>query len=328
MPNYLVFFPKPLLVDLCEGQVLPFVGSGFSLNAIVPPGRKMPLFGDIADCLNELMPDYVGQGPQDVVSEFAARFGRAQLVEEMYKMLLIGVAKPGPAHLAFARLPFDIVATTNFDQLLEDAYEDVGRFPQVVMFEDQLPVKDTADDPVQLLKVHGDINFPDRIIFTEKDYDTFIARYPLFVTYLASLLITRTALFIGYSVSDYDFRQIWEIIGDRLGPLRRLAYAIEVNASQSTIDRFHRRGVEVVNLKVPPPVDIGAVLTETFRQLRVFLANGCPPPGIPPCKALGVPIDIGATANAEDTTTGNNDGHNRPGRRQRRRVVREEPTDN
>jgi hypothetical protein len=67
------------------------------------------------------------------------------------------------------------------------------------MFEDQLPVKDTADDPVQLLKVHGDINFPDRIIFTEKDYDTFIARYPLFVTYLASLLITRTALFIGYS---------------------------------------------------------------------------------------------------------------------------------
>jgi hypothetical protein len=321
MINYLEFFPKPLLVDLCEGQVLPFVGSGFSLNAIVPPGRKMPLFGDIAACLNELMPDYVGQGPQDVVSEFAARFGRTQLVEEMYKMLLVGVAEPGPAHLAFARLPFDIVATTNFDDLLEVAYVDVGRFPQVVMYESQLPVKDTADDPVQLLKVHGDINFPDRIIFTEQDYDTFIARYPLYVTYLASLLITRTPLFIGYSVSDYDFRQIWEIIGDRLGQLRRLAYAIEVNASPSAIARFQRRGVEVVNLPGRPE-DTGAILTETFRQLRRFLATGCPPAGIPPCAALGVPLDIG-TAHAGDPS-GDEDLQEGRGRRKRARGARRE----
>jgi hypothetical protein len=98
--------------------------------------------------------------------------------------------------------------------------------------------------------------------------------------------------------------------------------------SQSTIVRFHRRGVEVVNLKVPPPVDIGAVLTKTFRQLRAFLAKGCPLPGIPPCKAPGVPIDIGASANAEDTSTGNNDGDNWPGLRQRRRVGWEERNDN
>jgi hypothetical protein len=322
MLNYLEFFPKPLLVDLCEGQVLPLIGSGFSLNAIVPPGRKMPLFGDIAACLNELMPDYVGQGPQDVVSVFAARFGRAQLVEEMYKMLLIGVAEPGPAHLAFGRLPFDIVATTNFDQLLEAAYLEAGRFPQVVMYEAQLPVEDTADDPVQLLKIHGDINFPDRIIFTEQDYDTFIARYPLYVTYLASLLITRTPLFIGYSVSDYDFRQIWEIIGDRLGQLRRLAYAIKVNASPSTIARFQRRGVEVINLP-GRPAETGAILTETFRQLRQFLANGCPPRGIPPCAALGVPLDIGTGAIGGDTTAhdGLPEGRERP---KRTRGVRKE----
>jgi hypothetical protein len=292
MPNYLEFFPQPLLVDLCEGQVLPFIGSGFSLNAIVPPGRVMPLYNQMAACLNELMPDYVGNSSQDVFSEFEFRYGRAQLIEEFYKMLLIGVAQPGPAHLAFARLPFDLVATTNIDQLLEQAYFAVNRFPQVVMFEDQLPVHDTADDPVELLKVHGDINFPDRVIWTEHDYDTFIERYPLYVTYLASLLITNTALFIGYSLNDYDLRIIWEIIGDRLGRLRRTAYAIEPNPSQSTIERFARRGVQVIGLRVAPGQNFGEVLAETFQQLRFFLANGCPPPGIPPCDTLGVGIDV------------------------------------
>jgi hypothetical protein len=291
MPNYLEFFPRPLLVDLCEGQVLPFVGSGFSRNAIVPPGRQVALISQIAACLNELMPGFMGNSDQDVISEFAARFGQAQFVEELYKMLLIGVARPGPAHLAFARLPFDIVATTNVDHLLEEAYVQVGKYPQVVQFEEQLPVHDTADNPVQLLKVHGDIDYPNRVIWTEQDYDTFVARFPLYVTYLASLLITRTPLFIGYSVSDYDLRQIWEIIALRLGRLRRVAYAIEINPSPSTIARFNRRGVEVIAL--PGMVsEAGTILAETFTQLQRFLANGCPPPGIPPCSALGVPLNI------------------------------------
>lgn len=291
MPNYLEFFPRPLLVDLCENQVLPFIGSGFSLNAITPPGRRMPLIDQIAACLNELMPEFTGMSIMDIISEFDVRFGRTQFAEELDKMLLVGVAQPGPAHLAFARLPFDLVVTTNVEQLLEEAWLEVGRFPQVIMFDDQLPAKVMSDDPVTLLKIHGDVNFPDRLIWTEQDYDTFIARFPLLATYLASLLITHTPLFIGYSVDDYDFRQIWNIIGQRLGRMRRRAYAIEVSATPSMIMRYERRGVEVVNLP-GSRADFGPILTETFQQLRRFLANGCPPPGIPPCEALGVPLDI------------------------------------
>ena len=38
-------------------------------------------------------------------------------------------------------------------------------------------------------------------------------------TYLANLLISRTALFIGYSLDDPDFRAIWQVVKDRLGRL-------------------------------------------------------------------------------------------------------------
>ncbi|HEY3366194.1 MAG TPA: SIR2 family protein [Symbiobacteriaceae bacterium] len=285
MINFIDFFPKPLLVDLCEGEVLPFIGAGFSKNANIPPGRIMPDFSQVAACLQEMMPDYRGNSTLDIVSEFDARFGRAQLAEEYYKMLLVGLAKPGPTHREFARLPFDIVGTTNFDQLLEDGYQEVNRFPQVVMFEDQLPVHDTVDDPVMLLKIHGDVNFPNRMITTEQDYDTFIARYPLYVTYLASLLITRTALFIGYSLDDYDFRSIWDIIGDRLGRLRRQAYAIEVGADASIAARYERRGVHLINLPGERS-DFPIILTQTFLELRAYLATQCPPSGVPDCAAL------------------------------------------
>lgn len=315
MPNYLEFFPIPLLQDLCENQVLPFIGSGFSLNAITPPGRRMPLIDQIADCLSEQLPEFMRASPMDVISEFDIRFGRAELAEQFYQLFLVGLAKPGAAHLAFARLPFDIVVTTNVDPLLEQAYFDVDRFPQVVMFDDQLPVKDTSDNPVELLKIHGDVNYPDRIIFTEADYDTFAARFPLQVTYLASLLITRTPLFIGYSVDDYDLRQIWNIIGERLGRMRRKAYVIEVAASPTMIARYERRGVHVINLP-GSRANFGEILTQTFRQLQCFLASGCPEPGLPPCNALGQAPKI-TTCGGDDPAVGDGPGSDRTPRRRR-----------
>ena len=60
--------------------------------------------------------------------------------------------------------------------------------------------------------------------------------------------ITKTAVFIGYSLEDPDFRQIWRVVSDRLGRTRRLAYALVVNARASDIARFERRGVKVINL--------------------------------------------------------------------------------
>ena len=42
----------------------------------------------------------------------------------------------------------------------------------------------------------------------------------LLATYLANLLITRTAVLVGYSLDDPDFRQLWQVIGERLGKAR------------------------------------------------------------------------------------------------------------
>jgi hypothetical protein len=117
----------------------------------------------------------------------------------------------------------------------------------VIVDEDQLPL---GIDPraTAILKLHGDLDHPKRLVFTEGDFDGFVSRNPLLVTYLSNLLITRTPLFVGYSLGDPDFRQIAALIRDRLGGLTRQGYVFAYKSSPQEIRRFERRDVKVIDL--------------------------------------------------------------------------------
>lgn len=105
---------------------------------------------------------------------------------------------------------------------------------------------------------------------TEEDYDGFLRRYPLTATYLANLLITRTAVLIGYSLDDPDFRQVWQAVSERLGTSHRLGYAILVDARPTDIARFERRGVKVIGLPGKRS-NYSRILASAFHELREYL---------------------------------------------------------
>lgn len=266
--KYLRHLPAPLLSDLVEQRWLPIVGSGLSRNAITPQGTSMPLWGDLGQAVAAEMADFPYTGPLDALSAYAHEYSRARLVENLSRSLLVGRAEPGAAHRAFCSIPFDIVCTTNIEFLLEDGYRTLGRYCRPLIDEDQLSVsgKDVA---VNLLKLHGDLHHPQRLVITEEDYDGFLTRYPLMATYLANLLITRSAVLIGYSADDPDFRQVWQLIGDRLGPLRRTAYTLMVNPQPTEVARFARRGVKVIALPGARS-RYGQILAGLFDELRAY----------------------------------------------------------
>lgn len=263
--SYLKHFPKPLLGDLIEGRWLPMVGAGLSRNAILPHGSQMPLWSDLGDAVAGDLADFTHDGPLDALSAYEHEYGRPKLVEAISDLLFVQEAQPGPVHRAFCSIPFDVVCTTNFDFLIERQYELTPRPCTPILDEDQLSVR-LRSSSVALLKIHGDLNHPTRLVVTEEDYDGFLNRYPLMATHLSNHLITRTAVLIGYSLDDPDFRQIWQVIGDRLGRLRRTAYAILVGATSSQVARFQRRGVKVVNLPGTKQ-NYGTVLAAALQEL-------------------------------------------------------------
>lgn len=272
MPTkYKRYFPKPLLADLIDGRWLPVIGAGMSLNAKVPSGKKMPLWPELGARIAEDLIDFEPNGTIDAISAYQHEYGRARLIERLTQVLLMEEAQPGDAHRAFCSIPFDIVCTTNFDHLLERQYDATPRYVYPVVDEDQLSVNGSTAG-ILLLKLHGDLRHPKRLVVTEDDYDSFLTTYPLIATYLANQLITKTAVFIGYSLDDPDFRQLWSIVLERLGKSRRVAYAIMVDARPSDIMRFERRGVKVINLPGSKS-KYGEILASAFDELGEYIRD-------------------------------------------------------
>jgi SIR2-like domain len=247
------------------------VGAGMSLNARLSPPKRMPLWPDLGSALAAELADFAPTGTLDAISAYQHEFGRAKLIERLTELLFIKEAQPGEAHKAFCSIPFDIVCTTNFDFLLERQYEGTPRYVYPVVDEEQLSINVSTAGTL-LLKLHGDLRHPSRLVVTEEDYDAFLNGYPLLATYLANQLITKTAVFIGYSLDDPDFRQIWSIVSSRLGRTRRVAYAVMVGARNSDIARYERRGVKVINLPGSRE-KYGEVLADTFKELREFMLD-------------------------------------------------------
>lgn len=269
--KYIPIIPQPLLDSIIQNRCVPFVGSGFSKNSNIPDGMRMLDWTELGKAFAKEMQGFSFTNPLEAISAYEYTYYRPAMVEKMKELLLTGLVKPGGTHKAFCQLQFDIVCTTNFDHLLEDEYHLLVRPCNPIISEAQLSVAPSKNE-LTLLKIHGDIYHPDRIVATEEDYDKFLISNPLLATYLSNLLITRTPLFIGYSLDDPDFRQIWQIIKSRLGSLRRLAYTFMVGCSDAERERYESRGVKVINIKGEPS-DYPTILTDIFKELKHYWDN-------------------------------------------------------
>jgi len=246
MSSLISKIPKQLLDDINNGKCVPIIGAGFSRNAILGSG-SIPSWNELGEIIaNELNSEYEGN-PIDIISHYEHKYKRSVLVEKLREILHINNARPGEAHISFTKLYFKIILTTNFDNLLEKSFELLKKPYQVIISENQLALN-YSDDLTKIIKIHGDLNHPSKLILTEDDYDLFFEKNPLMTTYITSLLINRTPLFIGYSMNDPDLRQLIKMIHSRLGTFRRPAYAIGVNLSKAEISRFDRRNIEIINI--------------------------------------------------------------------------------
>lgn len=265
--KYIKLFPKPLLEELVEGRWLPIVGAGLSRNAVLPDGGTLPLWDGLGRSIAEMAgSSYVN--PIDAISAYEHIFERRELIKRLSRELRVEDAAPGPSQTAFARLPFDRVVTTNIEFLLERAYEAVGRRCEVIISEDQLALR-ALRASTSLVKLHGDLRHPDRLVVTESDYDAFLSRNPVMATHVSSLLIERTPVLIGYSLDDPDFRQLQATLRERLGRLLPGAYVITVGLGRAATARYERRGVRVIDLPGRTK-DYGEILRAAFVELEEY----------------------------------------------------------
>ncbi|MBB5234147.1 SIR2 family NAD-dependent protein deacylase [Deinococcus budaensis] len=262
------YFPETLLQDLVDNRWLPIVGAGLSRNAVTPDGQAIPDWAGLGREMGRHLGEQACDNALENISAFAHRFSRVVLVERLREMIRVNDARPGEAHRSFCTLGFDVVVTTNFDFLLEQQYAQLQRPHHPILDEYQLAIG-VSRGVTNILKLHGDVNHPAHLVATEDDYEKFVVQRPLMATYLANLLISRTAVLVGYSLDDPDFRLIWRVVTERLGTLRRPAYALIVRASPTEVARYARRGVTVINIDEAGAY--GDLLAQVFDELHRYL---------------------------------------------------------
>jgi hypothetical protein len=114
-----------------------------------------------------------------------------------------------PTHRAIVDTPYSCIVTTNFDSLLEDAYVqwDASGVPKAPTGA-ELAQQGTLlfDERFFILKAHGDLDDEQSIVLTSEDYRRVIHSSPAFQATLGGILQRHALLFVGYSLSDINFR--------------------------------------------------------------------------------------------------------------------------
>lgn len=97
------------------------------------------------------------------------------------------------------------IITTNFDHLLESS-SSVNTTLYTVVSDDRSLISNATEK--YIIKMHGDIDSPESIVLKESDYLNYEQEHPLISTFIRSLLINHTFLFVGYGLNDYNLNLI------------------------------------------------------------------------------------------------------------------------
>jgi hypothetical protein len=199
-----------------------------------PENARPPLGSELAEKLAEkchYQDKFPGESAKDLqrVSlcfETEATLRRGHLVDTLDSLLRRG-KEPSAALKMLASLPFKIIVTTNYDQLLETALRSQPdpKDPSVYVYNPQfheLTPKVEPDPSVQhplLFKMHGDLDHRSSIVITDEDYITFIQRmstssddYHPVPGVVRGKMQEWPTLFVGYSLKDYNLRLLFRTL--------------------------------------------------------------------------------------------------------------------
>ncbi len=234
--------PAELVEEFAKGSGVIFVGPGLSQESGMPSAEE--LLSELSIRLG--VPSHLRTSLPKVSQYYEQRYNRQALLQYIITKTDTYDKKPANILYHLIRLGARTWITTNCDDLLERVFYESGeRFIKIVR-DENLPY--TSSDSIALVKLHGDREQPDTIVFTQQDYQTYFRRFPRIKEKVANLLLEKTFLFVGYESDNPAFDQILAEISLDLKQHQRKAYAILIEADQFTIEDLASRNIRVLSL--------------------------------------------------------------------------------
>lgn len=135
-------------------------------------------------------------------------------------------------HRIIARLPFNTIWTTNYDDLIEDAHLKVNKKIDVKKNVDDLFINRENRSCI-LYKMHGDKDQPNDAVLLKEDYEKYYYTHEPFISLLNSELISKSFLFVGFSFTDPNINYIFGRLTHRYSDKSKDHYCIMKKTSLS-----------------------------------------------------------------------------------------------
>jgi hypothetical protein len=232
-----------------QGKCTLFLGAGASQSARTSAGASAPSGDDLSKLIaKNFLRDESWLLSLENAASLAVSAGQANRVriEEFVKEMLSKL-EPSVAHKKIPWFTWRAIITTNYDRLIEEAYEDPTSvqtlFP--ILSEDDLPRMGRSDaNTLTLLKPHGCISQPKDMCLSSEDILRARQDRRLLFSYIEMLHFEGPVIYIGYSLRDTHVLSMIYELTQRLGKYRRpiLFVAHQDDAARAEIESRWFRG--------------------------------------------------------------------------------------
>jgi uncharacterized protein len=245
-----------------EGRLVPFLGAGVSMSVEWTEGgqvKRGPSWRELVDQAARILgfdePDLLRVRGTDlqILEYFRSQFQGS--ATRLTNWLLQHMNAPDTAIQAAPMLTelsnmhkCSLFYTTNFDDFIERAIRLQGRPCSVVAAEGDMGIR---SGEAEVVKFHGDLNHPDRMVLSESDYEHRLTLSTAMDYRLRSDVLGRSLLFIGYSFRDWNVAYLFRLVNAQFGELPRSifgkrAYIVISDPSDFERNLFAARRIEVV----------------------------------------------------------------------------------
>jgi hypothetical protein len=237
--------PQDLIERIANQNAVFFCGAG--LSRVMEGEQGFPGGRDLArDMAEKLLGRTVGdesldlkQIAQEVI--WADNGSRHRLNKYLQDTFTKPTVKPLHAHEYLAYLECNVI-TTNYDRLIERAFSDAGKRCGTIVREDDL----TRMQDVNVVKIHGCVTHLDTIVITEEDYYRWLISDSEIKTLVRLWFLQRPIVFIGFSLSDPNLRQLYYGLRLRFGKALQVTYAV----FKERLDNYDMRFIEEQKIKI------------------------------------------------------------------------------
>ncbi|MEB0222892.1 SIR2 family protein [Pseudomonas sp. 10S4] len=203
--HFLKEFPKALN----DGNGAVFVGAGVSMAAGYPSWAKL-----LREIGQELGVDSTDVQDLTALAQWSIQDNDASRVQNVILNEISPNKDIPPVVRILARLPLRHIWTTNYDRLIERAFEEIKRPLHAISKGQELARRLPMPGAARLYKMHGCVTAPSEVVISTDHYERYGRERGQFLPLFQAHLTGMSMLFIGLSFTDPNIKHVLSLIRD------------------------------------------------------------------------------------------------------------------